>query len=148
MSICYGSRLIFTQVRYFFVILLLNVRNGQFLGLMQQLPVHLRGEAADTLYYEAQCRIENPVYGCVGIITQLHEEINNANKELAIAQAQVAVHHHRSQNAQEAVVGEGAIVHDNQVGTAGAEAEAILGSDQNEFDMAALMSPPDSNWFY
>ncbi|KAL8126435.1 hypothetical protein AgCh_013645 [Apium graveolens] len=112
---------------------------------MQQLPVHLRGEAAETLYYEAQCRIENPVYGCVGIITQLHEEINNANKELARAQAQVAVHHHHSQNAVE----EGAIVHDNHTHQVeAARAGPIKDSDQNEFDIAALMSPPDSNWFY
>lgn len=112
---------------------------------MQQLPVHLRGEAADTLYYEAQCRIENPVYGCVGIITQLHEEINNAEKQLATTQAQVAVHHHHSQKVEEAVT----IVHDNhtqQVEAAGVE--AILDSDQNEFDIAALMSPSDLNWFY
>lgn len=89
------------------------------------------------------------MYGCVGIITQLHEEINDANKELARAKAQVAVHHHRSQNAKEAVVEEGAIVHGNhtrEVEAAGAG--PVVNSDLNEFDIAALMSPPDSNWFY
>lgn len=147
-----------------------------FFDFMQQLPVHFRGEAADTLYYEAQCRIENPVYGCVGIVTQLHEEIVNAEKELARAQAQVAVHQHQhqhqhhpqnveaavtgararaivhdnhTQEVEAAVTGPGAVAHHNhtqEVAAAGTAATADL--DENEFDFAALMSPSNSNWFY
>ncbi|XP_074349401.1 LOB domain-containing protein 23-like [Apium graveolens] len=111
--------------------------------MLQQLPVHLRTEAAETLYYEAQCRIENPVYGCVGIITQLHEQINDAEKELARAQAQIAVHRHdphlqpKQQQQEEFQV-------------EASEPAAITDSswlEQNEFDSSALLSPLDSTWF-
>ncbi|CAK9183382.1 unnamed protein product [Ilex paraguariensis] len=57
--------------------------------MLQQLHVHLRAEAADTLHYEAQCRIQDPVYGCVRIITQLHQQIHNAQSQLAKTQAEI-----------------------------------------------------------
>lgn len=60
----------------------------------QQLPVHVRADAADSLYYEEQCLIENPVHGCVGIITSLHQQIHNAQIELAKAQADIAFRYH------------------------------------------------------
>lgn len=59
---------------------------------MQQLPSHLRGQAADSLYFEAQCRIEDPVYGCVGIITVLHNQIQKAENQLARTRAEIAVY--------------------------------------------------------
>ncbi|KAK6919909.1 Lateral organ boundaries, LOB, partial [Dillenia turbinata] len=59
--------------------------------MLQQLPVYLRAEAADCLYYEAQCRIENPVYGCVGMISTLHQQIFSAQEQLAKVQAEIAL---------------------------------------------------------
>ncbi|KAF5457796.1 hypothetical protein F2P56_021874 [Juglans regia] len=59
--------------------------------MLQQIPSHdLRAKAADTLYFEAKYRIQDPVYGCVGMITQLHQQIHNAESELAKTQAQIA----------------------------------------------------------
>ena len=111
--------------------------------LLQQLPVELRGEAAETLYYEAQCRMENPVYGCVGIITQLHQQINEAERELARAQAQIAFHRHAS-NAHRP------LPQQDQLQVEPSAPEAVTDSswlDQNEFDVSALMSPLDPAWF-
>lgn len=61
------------------------------LSINQQVPVHQRALTADTLYYEAYCRIKNPVYGCVGIITQLHQQIHNAQSELAKIETEIAI---------------------------------------------------------
>ncbi|WOH06999.1 hypothetical protein DCAR_0626428 [Daucus carota subsp. sativus] len=111
--------------------------------MLQQLPVELRGEAAETLYYEAQCRMENPVYGCVGIITQLHQQINEAERELARAQAQIAFHRHAS-NAHRP------LPQQDQLEVEPSAPEAVTDSswlDQNEFDVSALMSPLDPAWF-
>lgn len=58
--------------------------------LLQQLPHHLRGEAADTLCYEAECRTQDCVYGCVKTISQLHQEINKAECQLAQTRAEIA----------------------------------------------------------
>ncbi|XP_059451171.1 LOB domain-containing protein 24-like [Corylus avellana] len=59
--------------------------------MLQQIPPPLRAEAAETLYFEARCRIEDPVYGCVGVISQLYEQLQSAESELAKTQAEIAV---------------------------------------------------------
>lgn len=56
----------------------------------QDLPVHRRADAADSLYYEAHCRIKDPIYGCVGIINLLHQEIYNVQSQIAKIQAEIA----------------------------------------------------------
>lgn len=58
----------------------------------QQLPAHVRAEAMDSLNFEAQCRIEDPVYGCVGIISLLQKQIQKAETQLAKMQAEIAVY--------------------------------------------------------
>lgn len=50
----------------------------------------MRAQVADSLYFESQCRIQDPVYGCVGIISLLHLQIHNAESELAKVKAQIA----------------------------------------------------------
>ncbi|KVH92637.1 lateral organ boundaries domain-containing protein [Cynara cardunculus var. scolymus] len=58
--------------------------------LIEELPVQLRADAVESLYYEAKCRIRDPVYGCVGIISLLHQQIHIAQSQLAKAQAEIA----------------------------------------------------------
>ena len=53
--------------------------------------MQLRGDAAECFYQEAKCRMRDPVYGCVGIVSQLQNEINNAQSELAIIQAELSI---------------------------------------------------------
>lgn len=60
--------------------------------MVQQLPHYVREQAANTLYLEAQCRIQNPVYGCVGIISKLYQQIHDTEAELAKIQTQIACH--------------------------------------------------------
>ncbi|AET00525.1 putative transcription factor AS2-LOB family [Medicago truncatula] len=60
--------------------------------MLQQLPHYVREQAANTLYLEAQCRIQNPVYGCVGIISKLYQQIHDTEAELAKIQTQIACH--------------------------------------------------------
>ncbi|KAL2316744.1 hypothetical protein Fmac_030620 [Flemingia macrophylla] len=62
--------------------------------MLQQIPPYLRDQVANTLYYEAQCRIQDPVYGCVGIISKLSQEINI---EIALAQIQTQIDCHKLQ---------------------------------------------------
>ncbi|CAL4944779.1 unnamed protein product [Urochloa decumbens] len=60
--------------------------------MLQNLPVYERGKAADTMAVEAQRRVQDPVYGCAGIVGRLQGEIRAAQCELARTQAQIAVH--------------------------------------------------------
>ncbi|GAB4824310.1 hypothetical protein Ancab_007197 [Ancistrocladus abbreviatus] len=58
--------------------------------MLQQLPVRWRGEAAESMSFEANRRVEHPIYGCAGIITQLQHQIVQAQQELAKVQAEIA----------------------------------------------------------
>ncbi|KAL8513046.1 hypothetical protein ACS0TY_019289 [Phlomoides rotata] len=58
--------------------------------ILNDIPVDRRAEAVDSMYYEAYCRVRNPVYGSVGIVTILNQEIYNAQCELASIQAHIA----------------------------------------------------------
>ncbi|CAN6281025.1 unnamed protein product [Urochloa humidicola] len=60
--------------------------------MLQTLPIHERGKAADTMAAEAHRRVQDPVYGCAGIVGRLQGEITAAQCELARTQAQIAVH--------------------------------------------------------
>ncbi|KDP41299.1 hypothetical protein JCGZ_15706 [Jatropha curcas] len=69
--------------------------------MLEQVPSHLRDKAADSLYYEAKCRMEDPVYGCVGTITLLYQHIHDAENQLAKTRAEIAVlltTHHAQQS--------------------------------------------------
>lgn len=57
----------------------------------QQLPSSLRPQAAETLCYEAESRIQDPVYGCAAIIFQLQQQLHNTECELAKTRAEIAV---------------------------------------------------------
>uniref|UniRef100_A0A7N2LV74 LOB domain-containing protein n=1 Tax=Quercus lobata TaxID=97700 RepID=A0A7N2LV74_QUELO len=60
--------------------------------MLEQLPLHLRAVAADCMSFEASSRVEDPVYGSVGIISQLQEQIIKAESELAKTKSEIAFH--------------------------------------------------------
>ncbi|XP_073033111.1 LOB domain-containing protein 1-like [Primulina eburnea] len=57
--------------------------------LLQELPDDQRADAVNSMVYEANARIRDPVYGCTGAICQLQKQISELQTELAKAQAQV-----------------------------------------------------------
>jgi len=57
---------------------------------LQSLPVQERGRAADTMAAEARWRVQDPVYGCTGVIDRLQQEIRAVQHELARTRAQLA----------------------------------------------------------
>ncbi|CAO2162706.1 unnamed protein product [Urochloa humidicola] len=63
--------------------------------LLQSLPVQERGRAADTMAAEARWRVQDPVYGCTGVIDRLQQEIRVVQRELATTRAQLAAVHVR-----------------------------------------------------
>ncbi|MBA0724321.1 hypothetical protein Golax_021020 [Gossypium laxum] len=57
--------------------------------MLQELPVHQRGDAVSSMVYEANARVRDPVYGCVGAISSLQQQIDTLQTQLALAQAEV-----------------------------------------------------------
>lgn len=58
---------------------------------LQDLAEHQRGDAVSSMVYEANARVRDPVYGCVGAISSLQQQIDLLQTQLAVAQAE-AVH--------------------------------------------------------
>ncbi|XP_021758230.1 LOB domain-containing protein 4-like [Chenopodium quinoa] len=57
--------------------------------MLQELPMHQRGDAVSSMVYEANARVRDPVYGCVGAISSLQQQIDVLQAQLALAQAEV-----------------------------------------------------------
>ncbi|URE32051.1 hypothetical protein MUK42_25803 [Musa troglodytarum] len=63
---------------------------SNFSKLLLHLPVADRSEAAVTISYEAQARLQDPVYGCVAHIFALQQQVVNLQAQLASLKAQAA----------------------------------------------------------
>ncbi|KAI6670182.1 hypothetical protein NL676_005067 [Syzygium grande] len=57
--------------------------------MLQELPVHQRADAVSSLVYEASARVRDPVYGCVGAISFLQNQVSQLQMQLAVAQAEI-----------------------------------------------------------
>ncbi|KAF5741885.1 hypothetical protein HS088_TW10G00892 [Tripterygium wilfordii] len=58
--------------------------------LLAHLPVSDRCEAAVTISYEAQARVQDPIYGCVSHIFALQQQVVNLQAQLASLKEQAA----------------------------------------------------------
>ncbi|XP_065036327.1 LOB domain-containing protein 4-like [Musa acuminata AAA Group] len=57
--------------------------------LLREIAAQHRGDAVSSLVYEANARVRDPVYGCVGAITSLHCQIQALQAQLAVARAKM-----------------------------------------------------------
>ncbi|XWS74395.1 hypothetical protein CRYUN_Cryun02cG0211600 [Craigia yunnanensis] len=57
--------------------------------MLQKLPVHQRADAVSSLVYEANARVRDPVYGCVGAISFLQNQVSQLQMQLAVARTEV-----------------------------------------------------------
>ncbi|XP_009784336.1 LOB domain-containing protein 1-like [Nicotiana tabacum] len=57
--------------------------------MLQELPEEQRADAVNSMVYEANARIRDPVYGCAGVICQLQKQISGLQAEFAKAQAEI-----------------------------------------------------------
>ncbi|KAI9071945.1 hypothetical protein K1719_006633 [Acacia pycnantha] len=62
--------------------------------LLAHLPVSDRSEAAVTISYEAQARLQDPIYGCVSHIFALQQQVVNLQAQLAYLREQAAQSFH------------------------------------------------------
>ncbi|KAK9099805.1 hypothetical protein Scep_023235 [Stephania cephalantha] len=75
--------------------------------MLKRLPVEQRAIAADCMSYEAERRVEDPIYGCVKIIYGLEKKKNEIELELAKTRSEIAFHsalHAQQQQQQQQVL--------------------------------------------
>ncbi|KAK8645693.1 hypothetical protein V6N13_119516 [Hibiscus sabdariffa] len=58
-------------------------------GAKNELPVTQRADAVSSLVYEANARVKDPVYGCVGAISYLQNQVSELQMQLAVAHAEI-----------------------------------------------------------
>ncbi|ESQ35160.1 hypothetical protein EUTSA_v10009386mg [Eutrema salsugineum] len=57
--------------------------------MLQMLSENHRSDAVNSMVYEANARVQDPVYGCVGTISSLHRQLETLQTQLAFAQAEL-----------------------------------------------------------
>ncbi|WVZ54964.1 hypothetical protein U9M48_005689 [Paspalum notatum var. saurae] len=57
--------------------------------MLQELPPQQRADAVSSLVYEANARMRDPVYGCVGAISYLQQQVSQLQVQLALAKAEI-----------------------------------------------------------
>ncbi|CAL5372729.1 unnamed protein product [Camellia sinensis] len=55
--------------------------------LLNEILPHQRDDAVSSLAYEAEARVRDPVYGCVGAISFLQRQVEKLQKDLEVANA-------------------------------------------------------------
>ncbi|XP_055819132.1 LOB domain-containing protein 1-like [Solanum dulcamara] len=57
--------------------------------ILKELPDDQRADAVNSMVYEANARIRDPVYGCAAIICQLQKQISELQADLVKAQVEI-----------------------------------------------------------
>lgn len=111
---------------------------------LQELPIHQRGDAVSSLVYEANARVRDPVYGCVGAISSLQHQIDALQTQLALAQAEV-VHLRVRQTASFSNYG----LSPTSPSNSGSPSSRLMGSQSRtmfEMDMVVDQAMEESMW--
>lgn len=78
-----------------------NFFNVVYFYLLQEIPVQQRGDAVSSLVFEANARSRDPVYGCVGAISYLQNQVSQLQMQLAVAQAEILCFQMQQQQQQD-----------------------------------------------
>ncbi|XP_010558874.1 PREDICTED: LOB domain-containing protein 13-like [Tarenaya hassleriana] len=57
--------------------------------LLTEVPESQRGDAANSLVYEANLRLRDPVYGCMGAISALQHQIQSLHAEISAVRSDI-----------------------------------------------------------
>uniref|UniRef100_A0A5B6YJ51 Putative LOB domain-containing protein 21 n=1 Tax=Davidia involucrata TaxID=16924 RepID=A0A5B6YJ51_DAVIN len=58
--------------------------------ILTEVPQEQREDAVNSLVYEAEARLKDPIYGCIGVIALLQRRMVELQHDLAIARARLA----------------------------------------------------------
>lgn len=73
--------------------------------ILNELPTCHREDAVNSLAYEADMRLKDPVYGCVGVISILQHQLRQLQMDLTLAKAELLKYQHPSVAATAAMLG-------------------------------------------
>ncbi|XP_040999584.1 LOB domain-containing protein 15-like isoform X1 [Juglans microcarpa x Juglans regia] len=66
--------------------------------MLMEVPENQRADAANSLVYEANVRLRDPVYGCMGAISALQQQVQSLQAELNAVRAEILNYKYREAN--------------------------------------------------
>ncbi|KAL1060543.1 hypothetical protein V6Z11_1Z089700 [Gossypium hirsutum] len=66
--------------------------------MLMEVPENQRADAASSLVYEANVRLRDPVYGCMGAISALQQQVQSLQAEINAVRAEILKHKCREAN--------------------------------------------------
>ncbi|XP_073142587.1 LOB domain-containing protein 15 isoform X2 [Henckelia pumila] len=63
--------------------------------MLMEVPESQRADAANCLVYEANVRLRDPVYGCMGAISALQQQVQNLQAQLNAVRAEIITYKYR-----------------------------------------------------
>ncbi|KAL5569602.1 hypothetical protein UlMin_026177 [Ulmus minor] len=66
--------------------------------MLMEVPENQRADAANSLVYEANVRLRDPVYGCMGAISALQQQVQSLQAELNAVRAEILKYKYREAN--------------------------------------------------
>ncbi|KAK2637153.1 hypothetical protein Ddye_031945 [Dipteronia dyeriana] len=66
--------------------------------MLMEVPESQRADAANSLVYEANVRLRDPVYGCMGAISALQQQVQSLQAELNAVSAEILKYKYREAN--------------------------------------------------
>ncbi|KAF3433301.1 hypothetical protein FNV43_RR24403 [Rhamnella rubrinervis] len=66
--------------------------------MLMEVPESQRADAANSLVYEANVRLRDPVYGCMGAISALQQQVQTLQAELNAVRAEILKYKYREAN--------------------------------------------------
>lgn len=103
--------------------------------MLLEVPQSQRADTANSLVYEANARIRDPVYGCMGVISTLQQEAQRLQAELNAVRSEITRYRcHENAMAAAMAVGYPTI----QVSDRGAASSAISSQTSDSADFAAI----------
>ncbi|KAB2046868.1 hypothetical protein ERO13_A13G005600v2 [Gossypium hirsutum] len=66
--------------------------------MLMEVPENQRADAASSLVYEANVRLRDPVYGCMGAISALQQQVQSLQAEINAVRAEIMKHKCREAN--------------------------------------------------
>lgn len=77
---------------------MIKINNFLINGSIQEVPESQRADAANSLVYEANVRLRDPVYGCMGAISTLQQQVQSLQAELNAVRAEILKYKYREAN--------------------------------------------------
>ncbi|KAK8531692.1 hypothetical protein V6N13_131052 [Hibiscus sabdariffa] len=65
---------------------------------MQEVPESQRADAANSLVYEANVRLTDPVHGCMGSIAALQQQLQSLQSEINAVRSEILKHRNQEAN--------------------------------------------------